>query len=287
MKFWQSLSFTETDQLVALSKICEEVGFHGALVSDHVFFPEKIDSKYPYSEDGSPPFTGETEWPEPWAAIAAMSTATTRLRFSTAVYLAPLRHPLLVAKAVGTAALLSGGRVALGVGAGWIEEEFTQLGQDFHTRGRRLDEMIEVLKKVWAGGMVEHHGEFTDFDRLQMSPAPREPIPIYVGGVSPGALRRAARNDGWLGAGCPPAEVPALIERLRSLRQENGLESESFETIVAVTAPPDVDLFRRLADTGVTAMISYPLAFSIGPGSSLDAKRRALERYGDEIIARI
>ena len=195
MKFWQSLSFTETDQLVALSKICEEVGFHGALVSDHVFFPEKIDSKYPYSEDGSPPFTAETEWPEPWAAIAAMSTATTRLRFCTAVYLAPLRHPLLVAKAVGTAALLSGGRVALGVGAGWIEEEFRQLGQDFRTRGRRLDEMIEVLKKVWAGGMVEHHGEFTDFDRLQMSPAPREPIPIYVGGASPGALRRAARND--------------------------------------------------------------------------------------------
>ncbi len=287
MKFWQSLSFTETDQLVALSKICEEVGFHGALVSDHVFFPEKIDSKYPYSEDGSPPFTAETEWPEPWAAIAAMSTATTRLRFCTAVYLAPLRHPLLVAKAVGTAALLSGGRVALGVGAGWIEEEFRQLGQDFHTRGRRLDEMIEVLKKVWAGGMVEHHGEFTDFDRLQMSPAPREPIPIYVGGASPGALRRAARNDGWLGAGSHPAEVPALIERLRSLRKENGLESEPFETIVAVTAPPDVDLFRRLADAGATAMISYPLAFSIGQGSSLDAKRRALERYGDEIIARI
>ncbi len=287
MKFWQSLSFTETDQLVALSKICEEVGFHGALVSDHVFFPEKIDSKYPYSEDGSPPFTAETEWPEPWAAIAAMSTATTRLRFSTAVYLASLRHPLLVAKAVGTAALLSDGRVALGVGAGWIEEEFTQLGQDFHTRGRRLDEMIEVLKKVWAGGMVEHHGEFTDFDRLQMSPAPPEPIPIYVGGVSPAALRRAARNDGWLGAGCHPAEVPALLERLRSLRKENGLESEPFETIVAVTAPPDVDLFRRLADAGATAMISYPWAFSIGPGSSLDAKRQALERYGNEFIATI
>ena len=287
MKFWQSLSFTETDQLVELSKICEEVGFHGVFLSDHVVVPEKIDSRYPYSEDGSPPFTAETEWPEPWVAIAAMSAVTTRLRFSTAVYLAPLRHPLLVAKAVGTVAVLSGGRVALGVGAGWIEEEFTLLGQDFHTRGRRLDEMIEVLKKVWAGGMVEHRGEFTEFDRLQMSPAPRHPIPIYVGGVSRGALRRAARHDGWVGAGNDPAEVPALIERLRALRRENGLEADPFEIIVAVTAAPDIDLFRRLSDAGATALISYPLVYSVGPGASLDVKRQALERYGNEFIARI
>jgi probable F420-dependent oxidoreductase len=286
VKFWQSLSFTETDQLVPLARICEEVGFHGAIVSDHVFFPARLDSKYPYAQDGRPPFGPENEWPEPWAAISAMAAITSRLRFTTAVYLAALRHPLLVAQSVSTAAVLSGDRVALGVGAGWMAEEFTSLGQDFRTRGRRLDEMIEVLRTVWRGGMVEHHGTHYDFGPLQMSPAPKRPVPVYVGGTSGPALRRAARNDGWIGAGNDPAEVPALVERLRALRAEAGREGEPFETIVAATAPPDLDLFRRLEDAGATATINYPLLFSLGPGARLEQKREALERYSSEIIER-
>ena len=286
MKFWQSLSFTETDQLVPLARICEEVAFHGVIVSDHVFYPARLDSPYPYSQDGRPPFGPETEWPEPWAAISAMAAATTRLRFVTAVYLAALRHPLLVAQSVSTAAVLSGDRVALGVGAGWMAEEFAPLGQDFRTRGRRLDEMIEVLRTLWGGGMVEHHGAHYDFGPLQMSPAPKRTVPVYVGGTSRPALRRAARNDGWIGAGNDPAEVPALVDRLRALRVEAGRVDEPFETIVAVTAQPDVDLFRRLEDAGATATVHYPLLFSLGPGSTLEQKREALERFGSEIIAR-
>ena len=151
MRFWQALSFTETDQLLDLARVCEEVGFHGAFVSDHLFYPGSIASKYPYSPDGSPPFDATTEFPEPWAAVSAMAAVTTQLRFNTAVYLAPLRHPLEVAKSVATAAVLSGGRVALGAGVGWIREEYEQLGRDFRTRGRRLDEMIEVLRLFYVG----------------------------------------------------------------------------------------------------------------------------------------
>ena len=286
MKFWQTLSFTETDQLVPLARICEEVGFHGAFLSDHLFFPEKLVSRYPYAEDGRPPFGPETEWPETWAAVCAMAAVTRRLRFSSAVYIAPLRHPLVLAKSLATASVISGGRVALGAGVGWIKEEYDQLGEDFRTRGRRLDEMIEVMRKVWAGGMVEHHGSYYDFDRLEMTPKPVEPIPIYGGGASEPALRRAARNDGWIGAGNEPDEVPGVMERLERLRSELGAGSRPFETIVAVTAPPDLDLFHRLEDAGVTGMIHYPLVFSLGPGTSLDQKRQALERFGDDIIAR-
>ncbi len=286
MKFWQALSFTETDQLVEIARICEEVGFHGALVSDHVFFPEKIESRYPYSEDGGPPFEAETEWPDPWCAISAMAQATSRLRFNTAIYLAPLRHPLEVAKAVATASILSGGRTALGVGVGWIKEEYDQLGRSFRDRGKRLDEMIEVLHKVWAGGMVEHHGRFYDFGRLRMNPTPAGPVPIYVGGASEAALRRAARNDGWIGTGDDPAQVPSILEKLKVLRKEAGRENDAFDTIVALTVPPDRDLFHRLEDQGVTSVISYPFAFAVGPRSSLDQKRGVLEHYGNEIIAR-
>lgn len=287
MKFWQSLAFTEVEQLTQLAPIVEAVGFHGALVPDHVFTPEKHRSRYLYSEDGNAPFGPDAPFAEPWAAISAMAAVTSRLRFSTAVYIAPLRHPLLVAKSVATAAVISGGRVSLGVGVGWLREEFDQLSRDYTGRGQDLDESIAVMRAVWTGGMVEHHGERYDFDRLQMSPAPPAPIPIWVGGSSERALRRAAvLGDGWIGPGSDPEEVPALVARLHALRREAGRESEPFETIVPVTSPPDPGLFRRLGDQGVTGVVSYPLSYTIGPGTSVAQKRAALERYGEQIIAR-
>ena len=288
MRFWQALSFTETSQLVPLARVAEEVGFDGVLVSDHVFVPEKLGSRYPYSEDGVPPFGPETEFPEPWAAISAMAAVTTRLRFGTAVYLAPLRHPLEVARSVATAAVISGGRVLLGAGVGWIREEYAQLGKPFESRGSRLDEMIGILRKVWAGGMVEHHGRHYEFERLQLSPAPPGPIPIYLGGASRAALRRAARlGDGWIGSGHDPAAIPELVRELARLRREAGRAGEPFDVVAASTAPPSVDLFRQLEDQGVTSVISYPPAFTLGPASNLAQKRRAFEQYADQIIARM
>jgi probable F420-dependent oxidoreductase len=287
MKFFQSLSFTETDQLVELAPIVEEVGFHGAFVSDHLFHPLHFESKYPYSEDGVPPFTADTEFPEPWSAIGAMAAVTSKLVFSTAVYIAPLRHPLEVAKALSTLSVISGGRVSLGAGLGWLREEYDQIGREFRTRGKRLDEMIEVLRKVWAGGMVEHHGAYYDFDPLQLSPSPSEPIAIYIGGASEPALRRAAtRGDGWLGSGNTPEQLEMILARLAALRKESGREGQPFEAIVALSVPPEPDLLRRLEDQGATAVVSYPLAYSIGPGTSVAQKRQALEQYAEHVIAR-
>jgi probable F420-dependent oxidoreductase len=257
------------------------------MVSEHVFYPEKLTSKYPYAPDGKPMFGPDTDWPDPWSAIAAMAAVTTRLTFVTGVYILPLRHPLEVAKIVGTVAVLSRNRVVLGVGSGWMREEFDALGEDFQTRGRRLDEMVEILAKVWAGGMVEHHGRFYQFDRLQMAPVPTQRIPIYVGGTSTPAMRRAARlGDGWIGAGNAPDEVPAVMQKLKAFRREAGRDHLPFETIVALTSPPDIELFRRLEDEGVTTFVNWPFVFTLGPGSSIDAKRRALEQYANDVIAR-
>lgn len=283
MRFWQSLSFTETDQLCDLARICEEVGFDGVLVSDHVFHPLRLESKYPYSADGAPPFGPGTEWPEPWAAISAMAAVTTRLRFNTAVYLAPLRHPLLVAKSVATAAVLSRGRVALGVGVGWVREEYGPLGADFGARGRRLDEMLDLLPRLWSGAPVEHHGEGYAFDALQMSPAPPARIPIYVGGASEAALRRAARCDGWIGSGNAAAELPALVERLRGYRRAAGFDGE-FDVIAATFEPLEPGLVRSLEAAGVGGLIHYPLLYALGPGASLARKRSALEAFAQGVI---
>jgi len=285
VKFWQALSFTEPEQLVAVARIAEEVGFHGVLVSDHLFHPATLRSSYPYAEDGRPGFDAHTPWPECWSSIAAMAAVTSRLRFATMVHVLPLRHPLEVAKATATVAVLSGGRVALGAGAGWMREEFDALGVDFRTRGRRFDEAIGLLRRLWTGDVVEHRGEHFDLPPLSMQPAPPEPLPIWVGGVSGPALRRAARlGDGWMGSGQTPDEVLELLGRLRALRSEAGRGADPFEVVAPLSVPPEPDGLRRLEDAGVTGTVSYPFPYALGPRSDLDAKRAYLEGFAEKVI---
>ena len=159
-----------------------------------MFFPRERQSRYTYStrEDGAPGFGDhwdpDTHWPDAWCLISAMAAVTEHIEFTTGVYIAPARDLITVAKQVGTAAVLSSGRVALGVGVGWCEEEFVATGQDFHTRGKRLDDMIPALRALWAGGWVEYHGPHYDVPAMRMEPSPPRPIPIIGGGHSaPGA----------------------------------------------------------------------------------------------------
>jgi probable F420-dependent oxidoreductase len=288
MKFWQVVSFSEPEQLVLIARVAEEAGFEGVLLSDHLFFPGDLRSKYPYSEDGKPMFDGSMPFPEPFVAIAAMAAATTRLRFGTMVYILPLRHPLEVAKAAGTAAVLSRGRVLLGTGAGWIREEYAALGVEFASRGRRYDEMIEVMRKAWTGRMVEHRGPVFDLGSFQMSPAPAAPVPIAIGGVGPAALRRAARlGDGWIGTGQSPDEAAVLLAKLAELRREAGRAAEPFEAIVPLTTPPEPDTIARLADAGMTATTAWPFLYTLGPGSTIQQKRDAMLRFGETVIAKL
>lgn len=289
MKFWQVVSFSEPDQLLGIARAAEEAGFHGIMVSDHLFFPGKLESRYPYSEDGRPGFDGTTPFPEPWTTISAMAAVTERLRFGTMVYILPLRHPLAVAKALGTVACLSGGRVDLGAGVGWIREEFDTLGVPFEKRGGRMNEMIPLLRRLWSGEMLEHHGEHFDLGPLQMSPAPDRPVPILVGGVSGIALRRAARlADGWIGTGQSPEEAAAFCDRLAGLRAEAGRRDEPFETIVPLTVPPEPDVLRRLEEAhGMTATTVWPFTYTIGPSSTLQQKRDLMMKFGEDVIARV
>jgi probable F420-dependent oxidoreductase len=285
MKFWQGVSFDHPGQLTEIARGAEAAGFEGVLLSEHVFVPERYAAQYPYSETGRPDFTPHTPFPEPWIAITAMAAATARLRFATMVYILPLHHPLEVAKTVGTAALFSGHRVVLGAGAGWMREEFDALGVDFASRGRRFDECIEVLRRVWTGGMVEFHGEFFDFNRLRMSPAPERAVPIFIGGASAPALRRAAAlGDGWIGAGNTPEQASDILRELARLRKQARRADEAFETIVPLVEPPDRDTLKRLAELGASGTVHYPFRYTAGPNASLQQKLDVMKRYGDEVI---
>lgn len=246
----------ETHDYVAVAQAAEEAGFDAVALSDHVVYPEQIESKYPYTPDGRPQYEPEWDFPDPWVTIGAISAATSTLGFLTNVYVLPARNPLLVAKAVGTAAMISGGRVSFGIGAGWMREEFELLEQRFAGRGKRMDEIVDILRSIWAGGFVEHHGEHYDFDRLEVRPVPPGPVPFLVGGDSEVALRRAARLDGWIGVNYSLDQLEMHCETLHSYRAEAGLAHEPLEIVASPLAAPRPGTIERLEKMGVTMVMT-------------------------------
>ena len=288
MKWVMSIAFTDPAQYVPLARAAEAAGFEAIALSDHVVHPETIRTPYPYTANGAPRWQPFTAWPDPWVAAAHLAAATSRLRFVSSIYVLAMRNPLLAAKQIGTAAVLSNGRVCLGVGVGWMRDEFEVTGAPFERRGAHMDEMIEVLRKVWAGGWVEHHGEFFSFPRLEMSPVPPAPIPIWSGGVSKPALRRAARVcDGWISDMHTTAELQAIIGELRELRADSPRAGERFEVLGTAMDASDLGGYRRLRDIGVTHVQTMPWFFYGGPTDVLEKRIDGIRRFGEDIIARM
>lgn len=284
MRFSIATAYLPPEQLGPIARLADELGYHAMALSDHVINLETLDTKYPYTETGARRWEAFTPWLDPMVAIASLAAQTERLRFFTNVFILPMRNPLLVAKTVGTASVLSGGRVALGVGMGWCEEEFDLTGGTFRKRGARADEMIEVLRKLWAGDWVEHHGEHIDFPKLEMTPVPPDRIPIYVGGISEHALRRAARNDGWISDLMTIDEAAEARVKIDDYREAQGATGD-FSMIVSLSDAWKPDHFRRAEDGGVTDLLTMPWSYYGGFELALPEKLDGMKRFADEIMA--
>lgn len=285
MQFWQALAFTHPDDLLELAPVAEEAGFEGIMLADHVFSPEKYDSRYPYDESGEAPFDGSTPFPESFATIAALSMITTRLRFLTNVYILPLRHPIEIAKDLSTAAIFSKNRTVLGFGAGWLREEFEILGQAFEKRGKRMDEQIPIIQKLLAGETVEADGEFYSFDALRMNPLPTEKVPMWVGGMNKAALRRAAQfGDGWTGAGTSFDETAALLKELHTQRERFGRQNEPFDCLIPLTEQLAPAKMGELIGLGMTGTVSWPLEYQLPPNPTVQDKMDKLRELGETMI---
>lgn len=287
MQFGLSIAFSQSEDYVPLAVAAEENGFSAVTLPDHLIYPRTLSVPYPYTPDGVPRFTDEDPFPDPWLAAVAMAGATTRLWFYTSVFVLPARNPFHVAKILGSAAEFTQGRVRLGVGMGWMPEEFAAGGQDFAARGRRADEMLEVMKKLWTGDWVEHHGEFYDFAPVKMRPAPSAPIPVYVGGFSKPALRRAARHEGWIADLHSLKELDALISEVRHYRREAGRESEPFEILAfGCTDAWGAAGYRAMRDMGVTVVSTMPwLFYGATLKSPLAQRIDGIKRFADDVIA--
>jgi probable F420-dependent oxidoreductase len=286
VRFCFSAAFSPAGDLPAIAKAGDETGWDTLTIPDHLINPVETRSTYPYTADGGRRWEMGTEWPDPWVTIAHLAGMTERLRFLTTVYILPARTPVHVAKQVGTAAVLSGDRVGLGIGMGWMEEEFDAMGVPFAKRGRRADEMLEVLRKLWTGEVVEHHGEHFDVPPLELLPAPAAPIGIHVGGTSEAALRRAARNDGWVSDLQTTEELAGFCEKLRGYREELGRADEPFAVVAACKDAWDLDGYRRLHDVGVTHLLTQPWMFYGGDTTDLDARIDGIARFGEDVIGR-
>jgi probable F420-dependent oxidoreductase len=239
---------------------------------------------------GENPFDIRSPFPDPLTCIAAMATVTSKLRFMPYVYILSMREPFSIAKQAGTVAALSDHRLSLGVGVGWLREEITLLGQDPATRGRRTDEMLEVLRRFWADGVAEFHGEFYDFGPTGMFPVPGGPIPLWIGGKSDAALARAARHDGWLGMNYDLDEVHTLLARLREAQAtaaDAGLDPQRpFETMVIPNAMPTPTLHDDLGGLGVTSTTCMPWNLGDPAFASLDAKLDSMAAFASTFIDR-
>ena len=289
MKFVLSTSFNTVEDLMALAPVADDNGWDSLTFSDHIVHPETISTPYPYTEDGSRRWEAFTDWPDPWVLIGALASITKRIRFTNNVYVLPMRNPFMAAKAISTAAVISNNRVTLTIGMGWSSDEFALVEQPFERRGKRADEMVEVMRKLWTGEWVEHHGEFYDFERLEMTPAPTERIPIYVGGISKFAFRRAARlGDGWLSDLQTSAEIVDCINTINNYRKDYGRDHLPFDVMASPSDAFMLDHYKRLEEQGVTHLLTMPWPFY--PNDKVDAltqKSDAIKRFSDEIIAKM
>jgi probable F420-dependent oxidoreductase len=272
MKFGLAFASSIAIDHQASMEICrraEAAGFESLWGGEHVILPSKIESSYPYTADGKIPAMPDTPIPDPliWLAFAAAAAPTMRL--GTCILIVPQRNPLILAKELATLDQLSGGKVELGLGVGWLEEEFQALGVPWERRGARNDEYIEAMRTLWSGPEVEFHGEFVDFPTVTCSPRPVQPtIPILVGGDSEVAIKRAARlADGYFPGEGDVDRLASLITRVRQAAEDAGRDPGEIEinAMFSTQMTDPVAGVEKFAELGV-GRIMVPAFFFAGDG---------------------
>lgn len=237
----------------------DRLGYESVWLPEHLVLTAKM-SRSPHPGHTHPPVPPDTPVFDPFSYLAHLAALTERVRLGTHVFNIGLRHPFTTARGVQTVDVLSGGRLEFGIGASWLEEEWVAAQLDFSTRGRRVDEAVEVCKRLWTDEVTDYQGEFFRFEGVVFEPKPvqRPWPPILVGGESPAALRRAARHgDGWIGITHSFESIVEPIAQLHKLLAENGRDLDGFQIVVG-GAHQSVDDLRRWEGLGVTRLIVAP-----------------------------
>ena len=285
MKFWLSLMFEPPGDLLAHARLAEELGFEGVTLPDHIMINQGNRTPHPSGYDLDP----SALFPDPLLAFSAMASVTTRLRFMTYVYVVPLRDPFVLAKQCGTLSVMSNNRFVLGTGVGWLKEEFEMMGKDFSTRGKRTDEMFSILRDFWDDGFAEADGEFFSFPRSGMFPVPERQIPMWIGGHSIPAAKRAVNYDGYIPMRAVVDPLAPMDEQSRAefemidrSREERGLTSPFVRAMTAVIS--NAGEARKLEEEdGVSHVLVTPWQAS-DYSQSFDEKKGLATRFAEQVI---
>jgi probable F420-dependent oxidoreductase len=277
--------FAGPEGATAIARGAEEAGFESLWTVEHVVVPQDYESEYPYDKSGKMPGGETSDIPDPLIWLAYVAGATSTIRLATGILIATQRNPLITAKEVATLDRLSEGRVTLGVGVGWLEEEFRALGVPFERRGKRLDDYIVAMRALWTEERATHQGDFTSFDNAISRPKPAQPsVPIVIGGHSEAAARRAGRlGDGFFPGRGSNARLRELFDVMRKAALDAGRDPDTIELTVggaAAFGPDPVGALRELEEMGVSRVVIPPLgrkAHDIGP---------ALAKFAEDVIAK-
>jgi probable F420-dependent oxidoreductase len=289
MKFGLTLFGVRPTEYGVVGQRAEAAGFESLWMPEHLVFPTEMPATYPYSETGQPPVYPGSPLYDAWVTLAFVAASTQRIRLGTHVYILPLRHPLITARAVTTLDVLSQGRAILGTGVGWLADEFAFVSESFENRGRRTDEIIQILRKLWTEKFVKHEGRYYQFGPLRFEPKPvqKPHPPIEIGGTTPAAMRRAATlGDGWLATGALEIEdLRARIAQVHALHRESGRAGLPFEVSFGNRLPNELASAARYADAGVTRLMLNPPHPKDGK-FTLQHTLDFIDRCGDELIAK-
>jgi len=290
MRFSYAESMCDPSFYMPLAKAAEEAGYTSVTIPDSICYPEDSESKYPYNGTGDRAFLSDKPFIEPFSLIPALGAVTSTIRFTTFVVKLPIRSPVLVAKSVSSVAVLTNDRFGFGVGLSPWPEDFEITFTDWKTRGKRMDEMIVIIRGLLRGEFFAYEGQHYTLPSIKICPAPKKPVPILIGGHAEAALKRAAYlGDGWMFAGGAPEELTRCLDRLAVLRREAGRENEPFEIHAGSMDAFKLDGVKRLSDQGITDVIvgfrnAYDNAQDVQP---LDVKIGALRKYADKIISKL
>lgn len=274
-----NIGVQSAEQMIALARHAESVGVESLWTFEHVIVPLDYASRYPYSPSGKMGATPETNFVDPLIALSAVAAATSKVRLATGVNILSQANPIYLAKQSASLDFVSNGRFMLGVGIGWLEEEFKVVGTPFEGRGARFDDYLTAMKKVWSGEVVEHQSEFLDWSGFKSYPLPvQKPLPVIIGGSKGRVHQRIARlGDGWYAPTANPGEITGHLERIDAECRKVGRKVSDIEVTCMWQPDAGLDALKRLEDAGV-ARVTVPLFGMTDPVADLN-------RLGDEVIS--
>jgi probable F420-dependent oxidoreductase len=278
-------AFLGHGELVRMAQLLESLGYESMWTFEHVIVPENYESTYPYSPSGKLAVKPDAEFVDPLIALSFVAAATERLRLGTGVNILSQTNPLYLAKQASSIDHLSGGRLMLGVGVGWMREEFHALGVPFERRGARADEYLDAMRQAWSGETVELHGDFVDWFGFKMLPRPAQTggVPIVVGGTTDAAIRRVVeRGDGWYLIHKDLDEFSNNITRLREECDRQGRDVAEIELTAYWNHHREgMEALEVYRDHGVSRLLVNLAALRMGPAEE------AAQRFAAEVVSQI